>query len=232
MGHPQLHLPSPWLRDPGTPGVPAPNTVSGCCLPRGLRPAPLQPDLCLQGIIWDSLWVPGERVWVSVCPPQFLSPLPMAPSHTLPSPLQLRAVPGTTWGQFGTPARGEQGCSCQPSLIASQQLGGGVFCGVLEAGKQLGGEKQAGLQASGICHSILGSHCRGQSSAWLGQELPLSEGVQLIWGLHMAPRSGPAEPWQHPPLCTVAKGTGSSRLTKDSRCPPMPESPALSPGAF
>lgn len=75
MGHPQLHLPSPRLRDPGTPGVPAPNTVSGCCVPWGLRPAPLQPDLCLQGIIRESLWVPGERVGVSVPPP---IPVPVA----------------------------------------------------------------------------------------------------------------------------------------------------------
>lgn len=30
--------------EPGTPGVPDPNTASGCCLSWGLRSAPLQSD--------------------------------------------------------------------------------------------------------------------------------------------------------------------------------------------
>lgn len=78
----------------------------------------------------------------------------------------------------------------------------------------------------------MGSHCRGQSSTWLGQELLLSDVVQLIWGPRLAPSSGPPELWQPPPLCTVAKQPRSDPLLKDSTSPPVPGPPAPSLGVF
>lgn len=44
--------------------------------------------------------------------------------------------------------------------------------------KQLEGKKHTALCITEMCHSIMGSHCRGQSSTWVGQ---------LIWGPHLPP---------------------------------------------
>lgn len=40
-----------------------------------------------------------------------------------------------------------------------------------------------------------------KNRTWLGRELLLSGGVQLIWGPHTVPSSGPAELWQPLLLC-------------------------------
>lgn len=103
-------------------------------------------------------------------------------------------------------------------MTASQQLGGGHFLWCSGTGKQLGGKKHADLWASGLRHSILGNRCRGQSSTWLGQERLLSDEVQLIWRAHVGPSSVPAELWQSPLLCAMAKGIGSTKGQQVSTC--------------
>lgn len=71
--------------------------------------------------------------------------------------------------------------------LASQQLHYGGFPRGSGISKQLEGKKHTVLCIIEMCHSIMGSHCKGQSSTWLGQELLLSDMVQLIWGPHLPP---------------------------------------------
>lgn len=116
--------------------------------------------------------------------------------------------------------------------LASQQLYWSGFPWCSGVSKQLEGKKPTALWITELRHSIVGSHCRGQSSTWLGQELLLSVVVQLIWGPHLSPSSGPSELWQPSPICTVAKQSRPDTLPKDSRSPPVPGPPALSLEAF
>lgn len=82
-----------------------------------------------------------------------------------------------------------------------------------------------------MCRCTPGGHCRGQNGTWLGQELLLSDGVQLIWGPHTVPGSGPAE-LRQPLLLCLHWGQGSSHLPKESRSLPVMGPPALSPGGI
>lgn len=155
--------------------------------------------------------MPWGRVEVSVLS---LAPFPISPPHVLPYLLQVEMVLGMMWEQFGTPAKSKQGCSTwHPSSFT-----GVVFDDALAVIKQLEGKNHTALWITETCHSIVGSHCRTQSSTWLGQELLLSEVVQLMWGPHLAPccqRTGDPflcqkhqrSAWgyfgtQHCPLCT------------------------------
>lgn len=106
VGHPWLHLPSPRLRGPCHPVGPCPKRCEWVLLV--LRPAPLQPDLCLQGITQESLWVPRGRFGVSVPSPV---PVPI-PHGSIPRSAILIA------GKDGT------GCSVAAFWDSSKRLAG------------------------------------------------------------------------------------------------------------